>query len=117
MTTRTKKSGRTESTLFQFKIGAYSPESMPLERLAQYMAELAALLGERTAVHFHRLVKGSTVVSTKVDREAVPKVRDRMASVRSADAATDAMRAYNSLNRLLRDDNATGVLREKRAHG
>ena len=39
-------------TEYRFKIDAYTPQTMPLVRLAEYMAELAQLLGEPTAVHF-----------------------------------------------------------------
>lgn len=86
-------------------------------RLAQYMAELATLLGERNAVHFRRLSKGSTILNAKIDREAAPKIRDRVASVRAGDAANEPMRAYHALNKLLRDDNAIGVLRDSSPRG
>lgn len=43
--------GRGAGTIYRFKIDAYSPDTMPMARLAQYMGELAVLLGEREAVH------------------------------------------------------------------
>jgi hypothetical protein len=48
-----------------------------------------------------------------VDREAVPKVQQRAASVRRGDAPPDALKAFKSLNRMLREDNAVGALRER----
>jgi hypothetical protein len=81
------------------------------------MAELADLLGERGSVHFRRISRGSTVLNAKIDREAAPKVRDRVASVRAGDAPAEPMRAYKGLNKLLRDDNAVGVLREAAPRG
>lgn len=104
-------------TIYRFKIDAYTPETMPMERLALYMSELATLLGEAKAVHFHGLTKGSTVLNARIDREAAPKVADRVASVRAGDAPVEPMKAYTTLNRLLRDDDAIGVLRDTRPRG
>jgi hypothetical protein len=87
---------------------------MPMGRLAEYMAELALLLGEPSAVHFKRLARGSTVLVNTVDREAAPKVRQRTASVRRGDGPQDALRAFKTLNKYLREDNAVGTLREKK---
>ena len=112
-----KGANRNEGTEYRFKIDAYSPDTMPMARLAEYMAELAALLGERDAVHFRRVAKGSTVLNLKIDREAAPKVRDRVASVRAGDPSGEPLAAFRKLNRLLRDDNAIAVLRSAAPHG
>lgn len=117
MPNKRKASGLSDGTEYKFRIDAYSPDKMPMARLAEYMTHLAALLGERNAVHFRRLTRGSTVLNAKVDREAVPKVRDRVVAVRAGDAASEPMRAFNVLNKLLRDDNAIGVLRDNATHG
>lgn len=98
---------------YRFRMGAYTPETLPLGRLADYLEELATLLGEDKFVHLLRLEAGSTVLVHKIDVEAVPKVRDRTAAVRRGEGAPDAMRAYRRINRLLREDNGTGVLLEE----
>jgi hypothetical protein len=117
MPQKPKSGSRGEGTQYRFRIDAFSPETIPMKRLAQYMAELADLLGERTAVHFQKLTKGSTILNARIDREAAPKVRDRVFLVRSGDAPAEPMRAYNALNKLLRDDNAVGVLRDAAPRG
>ena len=81
------------------------------------MAELAALLGERTAVHFKRIAPGSTVLVQTVDAEAAPKVRQRTSAVRRGDAPQEALRAFKTLNKYLRDDNAVANLRETQTKG
>ncbi|MBZ9976134.1 hypothetical protein [Mesorhizobium sp. BR-1-1-10] len=99
---------------YRFKIDAYTPETMPMARLAEYMAELAVILGEQGAVHFTRLERGSTVMVQKIEAEAAPKVRDRVARVkRQQDAPEEALRAFRTMNRLLREDNGAAVLKEK----
>jgi len=97
---------------FRFRIGAYTPETMPLRRLAEYLAELAQTLGEDHAIHLVEINPGSTVLVHKIDAEAVPKIRARAEAVRLRAAPASAMRAYEKMNRLLRDDNASASLLE-----
>jgi hypothetical protein len=99
---------------YRFRIDAYTPDTIPMGRLAEYMAELSKMLGERDAVHFRRLEGGSTILVHRIEREAVPKVRARITKVRTGDGPSEALRAYNVINKMLRDDDAVGLLREKR---
>jgi hypothetical protein len=45
---------------YRFHIDAFTPASMPMVHLAEYMAALAAFLGQVERVHFVRLEGGST---------------------------------------------------------
>jgi hypothetical protein len=98
-------------TEFEFYIGAYTPTTMPMARLAEYMAQLAVMLGEPTSVHFVKLKRGSTRIVHRVESEAVPKVRERVRAVRVGEAPRDSLRAYDTVNRMLRDDNGVGALK------
>ncbi len=97
---------------FRFRINAYTPETMPLGRLAEYLAEFARVLGEDHAIHLVEIEPGSTVLVHKIDAEAVPKIRERAEAVRRGDAPAIAMRSYQNVNRLLRDDDASASLLE-----
>jgi hypothetical protein len=108
MPRQTKKSYRE----YKFKIDAYTPESMPMERLAQYLADLAVLLGNRDRVHFNRVENGSTTPVIRVEWEAEPKVRERLHAVKMKEAKDDALQAARSIDRRLAEDNAIGVLHD-----
>ncbi|URW74843.1 hypothetical protein M9980_09715 [Sphingomonas donggukensis] len=96
---------------YQFTIdGAYSPATLPMERLAEYMAALAKLLGEKSDVHFRSVEPGSAVLVAAIDEPAQPKVRDRTEKVRDGIAPQDAVKAFGDLDNLLRKDNAKGRL-------
>lgn len=100
-----------EDDLYTFHIGAYSPKTIPLARLAEYMAQVAILMGEPNSVHFHCLKKGSTQVLTRVQREAAPKVRDNVNQAQWPDGGRkEARAAFNHMNEMLRADNAEGKL-------
>lgn len=98
----------------KFKINAYNPDTLPMSRCASYLAELANLLGESPYIHFVKLEEGSTVIVHKIDKEAVPRVRERTEAVRKAQGTVSEMRAYHRLNRMLAEDNGSGVLLGKR---
>ncbi len=98
---------------YRLVIDAYSPQTIPMARLAEYMGHLADMLGEPASVHFERLEPGSTVLVSKIEREAVPKVKQRIVAVRRREGPSDGMRAYKAINKLLREDNGIGLLKEK----
>ena len=91
---------------FRFEIKAYSPATMPLERLARYLDNLATLLGEAKSVHLMRIDGGSTVPVVTVDWESVPKVKKRANDVRNDEGPEEAKRAKRAIERDLADDNA-----------
>jgi len=104
---------RRDGVEYRFVIDAYSPEKMPMARLAEYMKYLADIFGEAAAVHFARLEPGSTVLVSRVEREAVPKVKQRVVSTRRREGPREAIRAYHAINKLLREDDGVALLKEK----
>ncbi len=95
---------------YRFHIDAFSPETIPLERLAEYLGYIARIFGEKESVHFVRLEGGSTTPILRVDREALPKVRERIDLMRVGEDPIDSRAAIHELNKRLAEDNATGVL-------
>jgi hypothetical protein len=81
-----------------------------MARLAEYMTDLATILGEPEGVHFLRIEPGSAVLVQKIDDVAVPKVRAQLIEVKQGNAAPDAMRAYRRTNIRLKQDNCIGLL-------
>ena len=91
-----------------FYIDAYSPETIPMAKLAEYLTDFAALLGRENAVHFLGLETGSTRLAARVEFEDVPKVRARLQEVWRGHAARDAARVFAQIDDRLANDNATG---------
>lgn len=97
---------------FRFNIDAYTPETIPMDRLAAYLHDLAIMLGERSGVHFSHLEAGSTQPVVNVDWEAVPKVRKRANDVRNNEGPEEARKAKANIERRLVEDNASAELLE-----
>ena len=106
----TRRGKSTTVREYRFQIDAYSPDTMPLSRLAEYLENLSMLFGETHSVHLIKIEKGSTVPVLRVEREAEPKVRERLRLVRQKDGPAEAIRAAKQINELLRKDDAKGVI-------
>ena len=85
---------------------------MPMSRLAEYMADLAMLLGEKPYVHFVRVAEGCTQLVHRVDPEAIPKVDERLRLVKTGVGPSEAQHAATQIDRRLAEDNASGALME-----
>ena len=101
------------TTTYTLHIDAYTPETIPMARLARYMQNCAALLGHESAVHFDRLMEGSTRLVTRVDFVDVPKVRARLDQVARGEGDGESLKAREEIDRLLTEDDATGFVEDE----
>lgn len=99
--------------LYDFRIDQWAPETLPMARLAEYLAQLANLFGQKDQVHFLKVNKGSAIPVIAVEQTANLKVMTRLRLVGTADAPEDLARTQQNLNRLLRDDNASAYLKAR----
>lgn len=99
-----------EQERYRLEIDGWTPESLPMERLALYLAELARLLGSSPSVHFKGVEKGSAVLLADVDPQVREPVRRRVRSLHDGSATKDALRAASALDKLLEDDGTSGRL-------
>lgn len=91
---------------YRFRIDAFTPETIPMARLAEYMTDLATLLGSQEHVHFLGVEPGSLQIRHEVEHEAIPKVKERLHGIRTRNAPEDAIKAYSNLDKKLAEDNA-----------
>src|ERR1700733_6952053 len=95
---------------YRLKINAYSPETMPMKRLAEYLADLAMLFGDESHVHLVGIEASSTCPVVLVDWEAEPKIAERVQKARNREGPEDAQRAVENINSRLKKDNASADL-------
>jgi len=98
---------------FSFEIGALSPESFPMERLGEYIADLGAMLGQSEFVHFLRLEVGSTRIIHTVQQVALTEVEAGLTALNSGTAEPRRQKAFTSLNNRLKEDHASGVYKRR----
>jgi hypothetical protein len=95
-----------------FRIDSFTPDSLPMARLAEYLTYLSTLYGSTDNVHFEKVKKGSAILQVAIDEQAFPKVFKRLQCVNSTknDSDQEAIKAYKALDSLLRHDNAVGTI-------
>lgn len=94
---------------YRFKINAYTPQTMPLDRLAKYLNLLASIMGQPQSVHLIGVEGGSTVPVLAVDWEDDTKVRQRVHDAGHGKGPQEAVAAKNALEDYLAQDNAEGA--------
>ena len=99
---------------YRFHIDAFTPDTLPMERLSVYLKDLSALLGNVEHVHFLQVEEGQSAnLAYKVDELAIPIIESRMAAIKhqSADAPPEALKAFGDLNAKLSEDHSTAFIR------
>lgn len=94
---------------YRFKIDKFAPDTLSMARLAEYLSELARLLGNQDRVHFSRLEEGSAVL-VRIELDTVAKVLDRVRSAKARATASETGKAYDAINTMLEKDNAVAAV-------
>lgn len=102
-------------TVFDFRIDAWKPDTLPMARLAEYLARLSVVFGHPEQVSLLKVRGGSAIPEIHVQETAAPKVQARLQLVSVGAGPDDASRAVQYINSMLREDNASATLRVK--HG
>lgn len=89
-------------------IDSWTPETIPMDRLAKYLEQFAALLGNDSSIHFVRVERGSCKLRAFAEDPALPKVKDRANQINDGTAPRQALKARADLDDLLAEDNAIG---------
>lgn len=97
---------------YVFSIDVFTPASLPMGRLAEYLAALAKMFGHPDHTHFVGVEAGSARLRAAVDPVDAPKVEARLNSVRIGEGPKEALAAKQVLEVLLANDNAVGTLTE-----
>ena len=103
-----------DEDVYELYIDAFTPATIPMVRLASYMASFAQLLGHFEYVHLGKLKSGSLSVCARVEEVAQPKVEKRVDEVRYGSGPQVAREAFREIDDQLAEDNAVGrILRGK----
>jgi hypothetical protein len=102
-----------EKLEIRWKIEAYSPCTMPLNRLLDYMRELTTMLAPYgPELHLIRIDEGSTIPVFYTDADHAAPIHERGAEIRSGTADPGQITSYRHINHMLHQDGARAVLYE-----
>ncbi len=87
-----------------------TPWTMPMARLALYIADLAQLLGHRESVHLLSVAEGSATPVIYIDAAEESKITYRVQHAQRGMGPRDANRAYKKIDGKLREDSASASI-------
>lgn len=102
-----KKKGKDKIRLV---IDSFTPDTLPMSRLAEYLKQFSDLLGNEASVHFDRVEKSSAALVSYSDHTATPKIRQRLEEIIEGTAPKPAIKSNTILDDMLLADNAVGYV-------
>lgn len=99
-------------------IPAFTPDTIPLDRLVEYLSQVAKVIGEPKDVHLNRIEASSTKPVLRVNAAVAPLARQQINAVRNGGGSSIQRAAYTRIRQMVRFDgdmpaslrDATGVL-------
>lgn len=95
---------------YKFIIDVFKPNTISMARLAEYMADLARLLGSEAQVHFDRLEEGSLALVPTIEPAAYPIVQGRIRALEAGLPDDGLRKAFDDLDLKLLKDKAKAKL-------
>lgn len=100
---------------FKFTVPGYSPETMPLDRLMDYLNQLSIVLGNPGDLHLVGVEKGSTRPVLAMRHDVALKARHHAREVAEGGGSARRREAYTAIRRMVAQDGGkTAVLKEPR---
>ncbi len=87
-----------------------TPLTTPMKQLAEYLGDLAALLGHDDAVHFVKVEEGSTQPVILFDADEEARITHRVQLAQRGQAPKEANSAYKRIDQRLRNHQGSAAL-------
>jgi hypothetical protein len=87
-----------------FVIPGYTPETMPLNRLIEYLQQMSVVLGDPENLHLIAINEGSVAPVLHAPKAVVIEAKDRAGRIQRGDGTRKQVDAYNRIRRMLRRD-------------
>ena len=95
---------------YQFVMDRWTPNTIPMKRLTQYLEKLSMLLGCPDHVHFAKITKGSARPQWHVDDAGAPEVAQNLQAANDG-TWVEGAKVRKDINRMLMDDGQIGHIR------
>lgn len=93
-----------------FSIEGTTPHTFPMARLADYLRELATLLGSEDNVHFLRVDDGSANCAMEIDAVIEPSISERVRQAQRGIGSKEAVKAFKAIRLYLDEDDTSAFM-------
>lgn len=87
-----------------FVIPGYTPETIPLTRLIEYLQQMSIVLGDPDNLHLIEIRHGSVEPTFHVPKAVALEAKDRAGKVQRGDGTLKQVAAYQRVQRMIRRD-------------
>jgi hypothetical protein len=94
----------------EFVIPAYTPETMPLNRLLEYLEQIGAVIGAPAEMHLVRIEHSSTKPVFRVPVPSATRARDTALAISRGDGTAKQRGAYERIRKMVRKDGGKNAL-------
>lgn len=96
-----------EPSKYVLKIADLTPSTVSMTRAAQYIKELAKLMGNEHSVHLNRVFEASLNFESLVDADSSDKVSNR---IENPNTTAESKKAFEALQKCLHEDKTSATL-------
>jgi hypothetical protein len=89
---------------FEFTVPGYTPETMPLDRLIEYLSQLVIILGQPSDLHLIGIEKSSTRPVLAMRHDVATRARSRASEVRQGGGSARRREAYHTIRKMVSED-------------
>lgn len=99
---------------FEFTVPGYTPDTMPLDRLMEYLGQLAIILGQPSDLHLVAIERSSTRPVLMMRHDVAARARTRVSEVRQGGGSVRRREAFHTIRRMVSEDGGVpAVLRAR----
>jgi hypothetical protein len=89
---------------FEFTVPGYTPETMPLDRLIEYLEQLSVVLGEASELHLVGIEKSSVRPVLVMRHDVATRARARASEVRQGGGSARRRGAFDRIRHMVSED-------------
>ena len=89
---------------FEFTVPGYTPDTIPLDRLMEYLSQLIVILGQPSDLHLINIKRSSTKPVLAMRHDVAIRARLRVSEVRQGGGSARRREAFDALRRLVSED-------------
>ncbi len=89
---------------FEFKVLGYTPDTMPLDRLIEYLNQLMVILGQPSDLHLINIKKSSTMPVLAMRHDVAVKARENAKKVWQGGGSVRKKEAFQNIRRMVSED-------------
>lgn len=100
-----------EAGEFRFEIDGFTPTTLSMRRLQDYIPHLVEIFGNQDDVHLLRVEDGSATPCIFAKQRVLTRVERRLLAIKTGHGSRKSYRAMDSINELLVEDDTSAVLK------